>query len=155
MDIIIKIILLNMLFCISCCVRAELTALKEEELVDITAQSGLTLNAKVVFGDETSFTFENEYQGTNTFIIVDEISGSLELKGLKLDLISDFDRSGKPALQWTLPDEIEAKEFKSGGIYASSTKEVTPTTSAFLVGVELDGALALPANTQISVFVVD
>ena len=76
------------------------------------------------------------------------------MEGLSLDLISDLNNSGKAAFQWPLPKKIKATNLKTTGIYASSTENVD-SASTFLLGVELNGELSLPANTQISVFVVD
>lgn len=151
---------------------AELVAVDDDVLNEVSGQSGITLNAKIILGDETSFVFTNtsgattaEVEAANndadpgndidvSYLIVDKIEGSLEMEGLSLDLISDLKNSGKAAFQWTLPNKIIATNLKTAGIYASSTEDVN-SASTFLLGVELNGQLSLPANTQISVFVVD
>lgn len=143
---------------------AELVPVSDAELHDVSGQSGITMNAKVVLGDESSFIFTNTSgktkatatAGETGYLIVDKISGSLEFEGLSLDLLSDLKNSGKPAIQLTLPEKIKATKLKTEGIYISSTEQVNPgTTSTFLMGLELNGELSLPANTQISLFVVD
>lgn len=145
-------------------VQAEMNAISDNELDSITGQSGITINAKVNLGDKTRFVYTNtlgktkETAGSDaSYLIADKISGSVEIKGLKLDLISDLDRSGKSALQWTLPEKVVAEEFKIGGIYASTSEAVDPSgvSSSFLVGVSIDGTLSLPASTTVSVFVVE
>ncbi|MBL4882608.1 MAG: hypothetical protein JKX82_15115 [Oleispira sp.] len=144
---------------------AELVLVDDEALNEISGQSGITLNAKIILGDETNFVFANTSGKTQAdasadetgYLIVNEIQGTLEIKGLALDLISDLNNSGKAAFQWTLPKTIKATNFKTTGIYASGTETVDPAgiESSFLLGLEFNGELSLPANTQISVFVVN
>lgn len=143
---------------------AELVPVSDDVLNDVSGQSGITLNAKVILGDESSFVFTNtsgkkkaDATASETgYLIVDEIQGALEFEGLGFDLVSDLKNSGKSALQWTMPNKIKATNFKTSGIYISSTEEVNPgTTSTFLMGLKLNGELSLPANTQISIFVVN
>jgi hypothetical protein len=142
---------------------AELVAFDDEKLMEISGQSGITLNAKVVLGAESNFIYTNTSGkakadaslAETSYLIVNGIEGELEIKGLKLDLIADLNNSGKSALQWTLPSKIVATDLKTEGIYASTTKEVKPTTSTFLTSLHMNGTLLLPAETQISVFVAN
>lgn len=156
-----KTILIISLFPVFGC-NAELIPVSDVELHNISGQSGITLNAKVIFGDESSFVFANTSgkkkadatSAETSYLIVDNIQGELEIEGLALDLISDLKNSGKAAFQWTLPKKIKTKNLKTTGIYASSTENVD-SASTFLLGVELHGELSFPANTKISLFVVD
>ncbi|MBQ0732609.1 MAG: hypothetical protein KBT75_18040 [Oleispira antarctica] len=143
---------------------AELVPVGDDVLNEVSGQSGITLNAKIILGDESSFVFTNTSgkkkadatAGETGYLIVDELQGALEFEGLGFDLVSDLKNSGKSALQWTLPNKIKATNFKTTGIYISSTEEVNPgTTSTFLMGLKLNGELSLPANTQVSIFVVN
>ena len=142
--------------------NAELLPIDDEGLNVISGQSGITLNAKVILGDDSSFIFTNTLGKTKaeaspaetSYLVVDKIQGAIEMEGLALDLTSDLKNSGKAAFQWTLPKKIIATNLKTEGIYASSTENVD-AASTFLLGVEVNGELSLPANTQISVFVVD
>jgi hypothetical protein len=148
---------------------AELVAIDESDLNSVSGQAGITLNAKIVLGDETGFVYTNTSGKTEaaasaaetSYLVVDKISGEIEMKGLQIDLISDLNNSGKPAIQWTLPKEIKFTNLKTTGIYASSTEAVDSRvghanrTSTFLVAANVNGTLAIPDNTQISVFVVD
>ncbi len=158
---------MNKLFIFTVClvfslhVYSEMSAIADDELNTITGQSGITINAKIKLGSESRFVYTNSggitkaSAGNNaSYVIADNISGAIEIKGLKLDLISDLDNSGKSALQWTLPEKIIAEDFKIGGIYASSSETVN-SNSSFLVGLNIDGTLLLPAATAISVFVVE
>jgi hypothetical protein len=138
---------------------AELVPVSDNVLDEVLGQSGITLNAKVILGDESSFIFTNTSGKTKAdataaetgYLIVDEIQGAIGF-----DLVSDLKNSGKSALQWTLPKKIKATNFKTTGIYISSTEEVNPgSTSTFLMGLKLNGELSLPANTKISMFVVN
>jgi hypothetical protein len=141
---------------------AELVPVNDDALNQVSGQSGITLNAKIILGDESSFVFTNTSGKTQadasasetSYLIVDNIQGALEMEGLSLDLVSDLNNSGKAAFQWTLPKKIVATNLKTTGIYASGTENVD-SSSTFLLGLELNGELSLPANTQISVFVVD
>jgi hypothetical protein len=143
--------------------NAELVAVNDEALNAISGQSGITINTRVILGDETSIIFSEtggesledaKASGDISYLIFDKISGEIEIKGLAFDLISDLKNSGKAALQWTLPETIKMSNLKTEGIYASST-ETIDTDSTFLLGAQFDGTLSLPANTQISLFVVD
>jgi predicted transcriptional regulator len=157
---------------ISWCVfssSAEMEPLADSELGTQSGQAGLTINARVELGDESKFVYtntsgkalEDATVADTSYFIVDELSGAIELKGLKLDLVSDLNSSGKSALQWSLPDEIKAENFKTSGIYAASAKleagKVVPDDASrtFLLGIELHGTLTLPAETKLSVFVVN
>ena len=143
---------------------AELVPVADDVLNKVSGQSGITLNAKVILGDESSIVFTNTSGKTKAdasavetgYLIIDELQGAIEFEGLAFDLVSDFKNSGKSALQWTLPDKIKATNLKTTGIYISSTENVdSGVTSTFLMGLELNGELSLPANTQVSLFIVD
>lgn len=140
----------------------ELVEIKDENLMMVRGKSGVTLNAKVVLGPESNLIYTNtsgKRKGTSgaleSYLIVDKIQGAVEVKGLKLDLVGDLNNSGKSALQWTLPEKIVATDLKTEGVYASTTKSVTPSTSTFLTSVQMNGTLLLPAETKISVFVAN
>lgn len=146
---------------------AELVPVGDDVLNDVSGQSGITLNAKVILGNESSIVFENtsgkakaDATAEDTgYLIIDELQGEIEFEGLGFDLVSNLKNSGKSALQWTLPSKIKTTNFKTTGIYISSTEEVNPdpavNSSTFLMGVEMNGELSMPANTQISIFVVN
>lgn len=160
---IVSIYSLLILFLVSSS-HAELIPVDDEALDVISGQSGITLNAKIILGEDSSFVFTNTLgkalsdptlnEADKTYFIVDKIQGALEMEGLSLDLTSDLKNSGKSAFQWTLPKKIKATNLKTEGVYASST-ETVDSASTFLLGLELNGELSLPASTQISVFVVD
>jgi hypothetical protein len=144
--------------------QAELLPMSDEVLNEVSGQSGITLNAKVILGDESSIIFTNTSgkkkadatPAETGYLIVDELQGAIEFEGLGFDLVSDLKNSGKSALQWTLPKKVTATNLKTTGIYISSTEEVNSgVTSTFLMGMELNGELSLPANTQVSLFIVD
>lgn len=143
---------------------AELRPISDDVLNEVSGQSGITLNAKVILGNESSIVFTNTSGKTKAtataaetgYLIIDELQGAIEFEGLALDLVSDLKNSGKSALQWSLPSKIKATNLKTTGIYVSSTENVNPgVTSTFLMGMELNGELSLPANTKVSLFIVD
>lgn len=163
-----KILILILTLCATTS-NAEMKPLTDSVLSSQSGQAGLTINARVDLGSESKFiytntsgkTLDNATVADTSYFILDEITGAIELKGLKLDLISNLNNSGKSALQWTMPNEIKADNFKTSGIYAASAKlesgKVVPdnASSTFLLGVELNGTLTLPAETKLSVFVVN
>ncbi len=139
--------------------QAELSELNETELQETSGQSGITLSARVEFDEGTRISYTNDdadyLDGQDYWLIIDNLTGAIEMKGLRLDLVSDFGPSGNEgALQWTLPDEIIFDELKTDGIYMSSGRE-TDSSSRFLLGVEVDGSLQFPASTTMSIFATD
>lgn len=152
-------------FFIATSVQAELVAVSDDVLNEVSGQSGITINAKVILGDESSIIFTNTSGKKKVdatpeetgYLIVDRLQGSIEFEGLGFDLVSNLKNSGKSALQWTLPSKIKATNLKTSGIYVSSTEDVDTSgvNSTFLMGLDLNGELSLPDNTQVSIFVVN
>lgn len=137
-------------------VRAEMSELSEEELQGTSGQAGVTLSARAEFDTGTRISYTNEdaeyADGQDYWLVIDNITGAIEVKGLKIDLVSDFGPTGNAgAIQWTMPDEVIFDEFKTDGLYMSSEK-VKNTSSRFLMSVEMDGSLQFPAQTTMSVF---
>lgn len=161
----IKTIILTMICSCSLVLtsHAELVPVGDDVLNNVSGQSGITINAKVILGDESSFIFTNtsgkkksEATAEETgYLIVDNLQGAIEFEGLKFDLVKNLKSSGKSALQWTLPKKITATDLKTTGIYVSSTEDVQAGSSTFLMGLKMNGELSLPANTKVSLFVVN
>jgi hypothetical protein len=148
--------------------EAELVAIEEADLKSVSGQAGITINAKIKFGEETNFVYTNTSGKTlddptltaadKSYLVVNKISGDIEIKGLSIDLISNLNNSGKAALQWTLPKSVKLTNLRTKGIYASNTEtipNITTSDQTFLLAVKANGTLTLPSNTQISAFVVD
>ncbi|WP_430459640.1 DUF6160 family protein [Thalassolituus sp. LLYu03] len=136
--------------------KAEMAEMSEADLGEESGQAGITLSAKADFDDGSRISYTNadaEYlDGQDYWLVINNITGSIEIKGLKLDVINDFGPSGSEgALQWTLPEEIVFDEFKTEGLYLSSEKEVN-ASSRFVMAIEYDGTLQFPANTTMSIF---
>jgi hypothetical protein len=96
------------------------------------------------------------------YMILGEISGGISFTGLKFDFVSDFgydstqeiteENRPRPAMKWTLPDQIKFKDFEVSGLYIS-TDNVIDSTDNKLFGVRLDGPIYLPSATAAYVFV--
>lgn len=96
------------------------------------------------------------------YIIMGEISGGISFNGLKFDFVSDFgydklepltdDNRPRPAMKWTLPDQINFKNFEVSGLYIS-TDEFIDRADNKLLGLRIDGPIYLPSATAAYVFV--
>ncbi|MEH6449216.1 MAG: DUF6160 family protein [Oleispira sp.] len=96
------------------------------------------------------------------YIMLGEISGGISFTGLKFDFVSDFgydeamplsaENKPRPAMKWTLPDQINFKNFEISGVYVS-TDSVIDRTDNKLMGVRLDGPIYMPSATAAYVFV--
>ena len=99
---------------------AELVPVGDDVLNEVSGQSGITLNAKIILGDESSFVFTNTSgkkkadatAGETGYLIVDELQGALEFEGLGFDLVSDLKNSGKSAIPLLNP-------VRNSGLYFS------------------------------------
>lgn len=95
-------------------------------------------------------------------IILGEISGGISFTGLKLDFVSDFgydstkpktnENKPRPAIKWTLPEQINFKKFEVSGLYISTDGTIDSTDNK-LLGARLDGPIYLPSATASYVFV--
>lgn len=96
------------------------------------------------------------------YIMIGEISGGISFTGLKFDFVSDFgydkdklisdDNRSRPAMKWTLPEQINFKDFEVSGLYVS-TDNIIDSTDNKLLGVRFDGPIYLPSATASYVFV--
>lgn len=148
----------TLLMILSSAVCADMAELDDSQMQQETGQSGITISARADFNTGTRISYSNEdadyLDQQDYWLVVDNITGSIELKGLKIDLISDFGPSGnKGAVQLTLPDSVEFDKFKTDGLYMSDSKEVN-AGSRFLMAVEIDGSLQMPAQTTVTIFSV-
>lgn len=100
------------------------------------------------------------------WLVVDDITGAIELSNLDIDVISGVGPdSDKTALQVTLPDFIDVDSLKTRGLYLGNTPEVSyvdkddpvsdSSSHLFLLGLEIDGRLSMPANTKVNIFPVE
>lgn len=111
--------------------------------------------------------YKNEQEGDYlirkpAYIMLGEISGGISFTGLKLDFVSDFgydknlplteENKPRPAMKWTLPDEIKFKNFEISGLYVS-TDNIIDRNDNKLLGARLDGPIYLPSATAAYVFV--
>jgi hypothetical protein len=96
------------------------------------------------------------------YIIMGEISGGISFTGLKFDFVSNFgydnskpltdENSPRPAMKWTLPSQINFKNFEVSGLYVS-TDEFIDRADNKLLGLRIDGPIYLPSATAAYVFV--
>lgn len=130
--------------------------LADDELQATTGQAGITVSARYEFGDGTRISYVNEdadYVDSQLYwLVIDNITGAIEFKNLKIDLISNFGASGnKSAVQITLPETLTYTEFKTDGVYLGAGKEVS-NDHRFIMGLEIDGQLQFPAQTTMNIF---
>lgn len=151
---------------------ADMQELTEEDLQQATGQEGITISAKLDFAEGTRIsTINNGVKRTgyinqanaDNWQVLDNITGSIEAKGMKTDLLAsygtDSNGSGVSAAQTTLPEKITFENFKTDGLYLGPGAEVTRDTQGktshnFMLGLEIDGTLNLPTQTKITTFVV-
>lgn len=139
-------------------VSAEMSELAEDELQETTAQAGITLSARFEFGDDTRISYNNadaDYKDPQEYwLVIDNLTGAIEMKGMKIDLINDFGPSGSVgAVQITLPDEIVYDELSTDGIYVGPDREVS-ASHRFILGMDIDGSLQFPAATRMNIFAI-
>jgi len=141
---------------------AELKPLAEDELQAQTGQTGITISSKIEFGEDTRISYHTP-EGSfadpqETWLVINQLTGSIEMKGLKVDLESGLGpQADKSAVVVTLPEEIIVDSLATDGVYVGLTEDVdtSPANSGqhvFLMGLELDGVLSMPAETKINIF---
>lgn len=137
---------------------AEMKPMDEAELEELSGQAGITLSAKADFAAGTRISYTNkdaDYKdSTEYWLVIDELTGSLELQDLQIDIVNDFGPAkNKGAVQITLPTKIVADKLKTEGIYVGPG-ETKSSNHQFLLGVEIDGTLSLPASggMQVNLF---
>ena len=162
------------LLALSLPLAAELAQLSENDLGDVSAQAGLTISARAELEAGTRVSYSNDnisasqYNGSDytgsgaTWLVVDDITGVLEFTNLDVDIISGVGPlQDKTAIQLTLPDALEVKSLKTKGLYLGDGPEVSydgtgnSDSHLFLLGLELDGRLSMPAATKVNIFPVE
>lgn len=137
---------------------AEMKPIGDAELEKLSGQAGITLSAKVDFAEGTRISYTNkdaDYKdSTEYWLVIDELTGSLELQDLQIDIVNDFGPArNKGAVQITLPTKIVADNLKTEGIYVGPG-ETKGSNHQFILGIEIDGTLAMPASggMQVNLF---
>ncbi len=138
--------------------HADMSELDERELQQTTAQAGITLSARFEFGEDTRISYSNvdaDYRDAQDYwLVIDNLTGGLEMKGMKIDLVNDFGPSGTAgAVQITLPTEIVYDELSTDGIYVGPDREVG-ASHRFIMGMDIDGTLQFPAATRMNLFAI-
>jgi|GEM_PF-1015229 len=152
-------LLLFLLLLISVIATAEMQQMNDEQMSESSGQAGLTISARVELDTGSRVSYTNtaaDYADNNEYwLVVDNITGAVEIQDLKLDLIGDFGPAGDTgALQWTLPEEIVFNELKTDGVYMSTDRQDV-SGARFLMAVEVDGTLELPAATTMTIFATE
>lgn len=137
---------------------ADMKPLDEDELQQLSGQAGITLSAKADFATGTRISYTNKdadfKDQTEYWLVINELTGGIELKDLKIDIVNDFGPAkNKGAIQITLPSEIVAEDLKVEGVYVGPG-EIKGNNHQFLLGVEIDGTLSMPASggMQVNLF---
>ncbi|MFC3680967.1 DUF6160 family protein [Bacterioplanoides pacificum] len=141
---------------------ADLKPMAEDELQAQTGQTGITISAKMEFGEDTRISYSNTdasfSDSQETWLVMDQITGSIEMKGLKIDLKDGLGpQQDKSALVMTLPEEVLFDHYAIEGVYVGLDKDVDRSGAntgqhVFLMGVDVDGVLSMPAETKINIF---
>lgn len=141
---------------------AELRPMGEVELQQQSGQEGITLSARMEFGSDTRISYSNTdasfSDSQETWLVMDQITGSIEMKGLKIDLKDGLGpQQDKSALVMTLPEEVLFDHYAIEGVYVGLDKDVDRSGAnagqhVFLMGVDVDGVLSMPADTKINIF---
>lgn len=169
-----KQIITPMLIVLCLPVSAELARLSENDMGDVSGQAGLTISARAELASGTRISYSNDniavsqYNGsdytgsTATWLVVDDITGTLEFSNMDIDIISGVGPlQDKTAVQLTLPEALEVKSLKTKGLYLGESPEVSydgtgnSDSHLFLLGLELDGRLLMPAETTVNIFPVE
>ena len=138
--------------------HADMSELDEHELQQTTAQAGITLSARFEFGEDTRISYSNvdaDYRDTQDYwLVIDNLTGGLEMKDMKIDLVNDFGPSGTVgAVQITMPTEVIFDELSTDGIYVGPDREVG-ASHRFIMGMDIDGTLQFPAATKMNLFAI-
>lgn len=153
--------------------HADMQELTEEDLQQATGQEGITISAKLDFAEGTRISTINNGVKRTDYInqanadnwqVLENITGSIEAKGIRTDLLAsygtDSNGSGVSAAQTTLPEKITFEAFQTDGLYLGPGETVSRdgqgkvTSHNFMLGLEIDGTLSMPAQTKITTFVV-
>lgn len=146
--------------------HAEMAELSDGDLQEATGQEGMSISMKLDFAEGTRISSQNPQLDANNWEVMDNITGSIEVKKLRVELKGDYtgpQNTGDAvsAMQTVMPDEINFDNFKTDGVYIGEGKEVTrngeghvTSNHNFYMGMEIDGSLKLPAQTKITTFVV-
>lgn len=143
--------------------NADMQPLDESELQNATGMQGISQSAKLEFAEGTRLSFSNpdaNYKnplpnGKHYWLVVDNITGSVEIKNLKTEFTGTFGPNANVgAVVTTLPEEIVFNEFKTDGVYLGPDK-VVGENHRFIMGMEINGKLEFPAATTMTVFAID
>lgn len=137
---------------------AAMDEMDENELQGTTAQAGITLSARYEFDSGSRISYSNadaDYIDPEEYwLVVDNLTGAIEMRNMKIDLISDFGPAGTTgAVQITLPEEIIYDELSAEGVYLGPGREVG-SNHRFIWGVDIDGKLQFPAATRMNIFAI-
>lgn len=146
---------------------AEMAELSDNDLQEATGQEGISISMKLDFAEGTRISSQNPETDGNNWEVMDSITGSIEAKKLRTELLDNYrgpkdNADGVSAAQTIFPDEINFAKFKTRGIYLGEGKEVERDVNEkvtgnhnFYMGLEIDGSLKLPAQTKLTTFVVN
>lgn len=142
--------------------KAELKAMDEISLGDTTAQAGITLSGQLDLKEGSSISYINEeaehvnengqVSTDKNWLVVDNIHGKVEFKNAKIDLENSYGPNNNGAIKLTLPESIEFKQFKVGGVYLGSSSQKT-SAHRYLLGTNINGKLKMPTQPKAYMFI--
>lgn len=135
--------------------QAELVPMNEQSLSKTTAQAGITLSGQVDIA-EGSISYTNEAAeqvgAQENWLVVNNISGKVEFKNAMIDLENSYGPNNKAAIKITLPETVEFKELKVGGLYLGPSSQKS-SDHRYLLGVRINGKLNMPTQPKAYMFV--
>lgn len=134
---------------------ADMVPVSDQQLEQTSGQAGITLSAKIEFGSGTRLSYSNKSASApvnSTWMVIDELTGSVEFKGLDIDLVDGIGPlKDKSALQLTLPEEVRVNNLNVDGVYFGNSV-TRQADSRFFLGLSADGTLQLPARSRLQIF---
>ncbi len=152
----ISLLFISLNLCISFSAHSELKPINNKQLSLVSAQSGITLSGQLELKEGTSFSYFNKDAETTNpqenWLVAHNIHGLVEFKKAKLDLQNNYSNSSKSAVQVTLPETLEFKQFKLEGLYlgAGQTKSAN---HRYLLGLDINGKLNFPTQAKVHLFI--
>lgn len=151
-----KYILVSLGLVISIVAHSELKAINDTDLSGVSAQSGITLSGQLELKNGTHFSYLNKDAETTetqeNWLVLHNIHGAIEFKKAKLDLQQSYGSSNKSAVQITLPESMEFKQFKVEGLYLGPG-QAKSNSHRYLLGVDINGTLRFPTQAKAHIFV--
>lgn len=160
-----KLTLLSVALLATSVAWADMQELDESDLQQATGQEGISISMKLDFAEGSRISTQNPNTDGNNWQVIDNITGSIEAKQLRTELLDNYkgpnnNGLGVNAVQTVFPDEINFDSLHSDGIYLGAGEQVQRNSNGgvtsghtFYMGLEIDGSLKMPSQTKLTTFV--